>query len=46
LFVKNSQNNEEKPFRVNLLQSMYSFKKLISDKFGLPIHKFDLIIND
>lgn len=44
--AKNVATNEEKFFRINLLQNVYTFKKLIADKFGLVMHKFDLIIND
>jgi hypothetical protein len=46
ILVKNPETKEEKVLRVNMLQNIYTIKKLIADKFNLSLHKFDLILNE
>lgn len=44
--VKNLENNQEKTLRLNLLQNIYSVKKIIGYNFNLQLNKFDIMLNE
>ena len=44
--VKNLEKNEEKTIRLNLLQNVYSVKKIIGYNFNLQLNKFDIMFNE
>ncbi len=46
IIVRNIETKEEKILRFNLLVNVYSTKKIIGEKFNLPLNKFDLIVNE
>lgn len=44
--VKNLENNQEKTLRLNLLQNIYSVKKIIGYNFNLQLNRFDIMLNE